>query len=171
MIVIRRADMSDKDIARFLSRIDKSGDCWAWTGNSRISHGVERGRISFKGKYVYAYRFSYAYFNGECPTNLQIDHMCHNTMCVNPAHLQAVTDEENKQNINGAHKNNKYSRIRGVQWHKKSKKWRVRVTVNSVEHYCGLFDSIEEAEQTAIRMRNKLMTNNLMDRANERIKP
>lgn len=31
MILLRRADMTDKDIERFWSKVDKSGDRWEWT--------------------------------------------------------------------------------------------------------------------------------------------
>lgn len=44
---------------------------------------------------VLAHRFFYEHFIGEIPEGLEIDHLCHNTICVNPAHLEAVTHSEN----------------------------------------------------------------------------
>jgi hypothetical protein len=42
-----------------------------------------------------AYRTSYEAFSGPIPTGLQLDHLCRVPACVNPAHLEPVTQAEN----------------------------------------------------------------------------
>lgn len=158
MIILRRADMSDKDIARFWSKVDKSGDCWTWQASTdRFGYG----HIWFNEKLVYAHRFSYALAYGECANNLVIDHMCHNSLCVNPSHLQLVTRQQNNENM-VARKDSK-SGIRGVGWNTEANKWTVRAQVKGKRYFGGYFDDVHEAEEYAIALRNKLMTNNILD--------
>lgn len=160
MIIVRRADMSDKDIARFWAKVDKSGDCWIWQATAD-RHGY--GHIWLNGKLVYAHRFAYALAHGECASDLEIDHMCHNQRCVNPAHLQPVTHQQNCEN-KGADKRSK-SGIRGVGWNSKANKWQVRAIVKGRIYSGGYYGDVREAEKVAIALRNKLMTNNLLDSA------
>lgn len=157
MIILRRADMSDKDIARFWAKVDRSGDCWIWQAAAARGYG----QIGFHWKVVRAHRFAYALAHGECANDLEIDHMCHNRRCVNPAHLQPVTHQQNCGN-KGADKRNK-SGIRGVNWNPKANKWQVRATVRGKSYSGGYYFDIHEAEKAAIALRDKLMANNRLD--------
>ena len=47
------------------------------------------------GKQTYAHRFSYEFYKGKIPDGFQIDHLCRKRDCVNPDHLEAVTQKEN----------------------------------------------------------------------------
>lgn len=79
-------------IKNFFSKIKESGSCWLWTAD-KICGGY--GRFSFNGRLVLAHRFSYEFFNEEIPKGLQIDHLCRNRGCVNPEHMEVVTNREN----------------------------------------------------------------------------
>ena len=72
--------------------IDASGDCWEWTGNVS-SAGY--GRVGIRGRYLLAHRVIWKALVGPIPVGLQIDHLCRNTTCVNPDHLEPVTHTVN----------------------------------------------------------------------------
>lgn len=66
--------------------------CWEWEG--RVA-AVGYGRVKADGEWQYAHRVSYEVFIGPIPEGLVIDHLCRNTTCVNPLHLEPVEQGEN----------------------------------------------------------------------------
>ena len=75
------------DEQRFWSKVVKGYGCWTWQGAIVTNYG----QCGFGGKIQYAHRVSYELLVGPIPPGLQLDHLCKNTRCVNPAHLEAVT--------------------------------------------------------------------------------
>lgn len=76
--------------------------CWEWQGGIA---GAGYGVISFsakckkglspKVKQQYAHRISYLLYVGEIEQGKEINHICNNKKCINPAHLEAITHQEN----------------------------------------------------------------------------
>ena len=141
-------------------RTERTDSCWNWTGATN-SQGY--GQLRFGNKAIYAHRVAWEMNNGPIPDGLVVDHMCHNRRCVNPAHLQIVTQKQNCENLS-LRKDTK-SGIRGVSWDKRTRKWHASVMHNRVSYSAGSYDSIADAEQAVIALRKKLHTNNLGDRA------
>lgn len=75
--------------------VDADTGCWNWTATR---HGAGYGTIreGRRGsRALMAHRVSYEIHVGPIPDGLQIDHLCRNRGCVNPAHLEPVTSREN----------------------------------------------------------------------------
>ena len=66
--------------------------CWLWTAAER---GNGYGAYRLKGKSHLVHRIAYLMFRGPIPSNLNLDHLCHNRRCFNPDHLEPVTQQEN----------------------------------------------------------------------------
>lgn len=67
--------------------------CWLWTG---ADNGAGYGTLTFgHSKRAYAHRVSYEHFVGPIPDGLQLDHKCRVPCCVNPDHLEPVSNAEN----------------------------------------------------------------------------
>lgn len=84
-------------IDRLLSKVRIEGSCWIWTGaRNRGGYGVVGvGRRSEGTKL--AHRLSYEIHVGLIPDGLHLDHLCVTPACVNPEHLEPVTQQENNR--------------------------------------------------------------------------
>lgn len=83
-------------VERFWARVHKTASCWHWTG-SRSSKGYGLLHLTRDGRKtsIRAHRFAYELLVGPVPEGLQLDHICSVRHCVNPAHLEPVTNAEN----------------------------------------------------------------------------
>lgn len=78
---------------RLMSRVViSSSGCHVWTGH-RSNRGY--GKTSIMSKSMLAHRLAYLLANGSIPSGLDLDHLCRNPACINPSHLEPVTNEEN----------------------------------------------------------------------------
>ena len=78
--------------SRFWSKVDKSGECWEWTG-SFTSRGY--GKMGICRMTKSAHRLSAEIHFGPIPDGMVVMHTCDNPSCVRPEHLRIGTYKEN----------------------------------------------------------------------------
>lgn len=66
--------------------------CWLWT-QSRSRDGY--GWASLNNRTHQAHRLAYELLVGKPPVGMVLDHLCRIRHCVNPSHLEPVTNREN----------------------------------------------------------------------------
>lgn len=92
----------DADLERFMEKIDFPSvfsDCWYWN-RSPNSYGYGQFWLKNLGRSVAAHRVAYVLAYGDVPPGTEIDHLCRVRHCVNPLHLEAVTQAENNRRSN-----------------------------------------------------------------------
>jgi hypothetical protein len=96
-----------KLVRRFFEKIELTPTCWNW-GAYCSTEGY--GMFFLKPKSRLAHRVSYWIFRGKIELDIAdddetivIDHLCNNKRCVNPAHLEVVTQSVNT--------------LRGIEYH------------------------------------------------------
>lgn len=84
--------------AAFLQRIRSIAsrctpeECWVWDGYVG-ENGY--GRVYIPPRTPITHRVAYTLLVGPIPTGLTIDHLCRNRACINPAHMEPVTQKVN----------------------------------------------------------------------------
>ncbi len=86
--------LSEKDLQRFYSKIkinEKTG-CWEWQASlDKNGYGI----FEFKYKRWKAHRFSLFSHGIKLIEGFEVDHLCRNSKCVNPEHLEQVIHQQN----------------------------------------------------------------------------
>lgn len=90
-IDFQEEDITEEVISRILQKIqipESIWDCWIWiAGKSDSKYTNGYGKFNLNGRSIYAHRYVYFLANRRNPSNT-IDHLCNNTLCMNPLHLQ-----------------------------------------------------------------------------------
>lgn len=152
--------MSADWIAHFWAKVDKSGDCWLWTGSR---NGGGYGKLNRRGKTIYAHRYSFEARGVTIPEGMLVDHACRNRACVRPEHLRIVTQKQNMENL-GRGRSGSRSGVRGVSWNNRARRWQVTVGHAGTVYSLGYFADLADAESAAVAKRNELFTHNDADR-------
>src|SRR3990167_6386730 len=82
--------LSDRILGQ--SQPEPNSGCWLWTG---ADDGNGYGTLTVGRVMRKAHLYSYEAFVGPIPEGLQLDHLCRVRCCVNPDHLEPVTQREN----------------------------------------------------------------------------
>lgn len=78
--------------------VNSENGCWEWTASlSRYGYA----QFFREGGSHNAHRYSYRYYRGDIPKDMEVDHLCRNKICVNPKHLELVTHKENMRRWRG----------------------------------------------------------------------
>lgn len=79
--------------SRFWAKVEKGGegDCWNWTAATSRGYGC----FWIETRAYLAHRVAYELLVGEIPDGHELDHLCRNHGCVNPAHLEPVDHKTN----------------------------------------------------------------------------
>lgn len=91
--------LNKTDIDRFWAKVEcgQPDECWPWTGTPDNGYG----RFWAGGKSLLAHRVAWILKHGDVPPGKQLDHLCRNRACCNPAHLEPVTIAVNVLRGNG----------------------------------------------------------------------
>ena len=85
--------MTDLVLERFWDKVEVNQITNCWNFTSMLRNGY--GRFKINNKILSAHRFAYEINKGKIPEGLKLDHLCRNPSCVNPDHLEIVTQKEN----------------------------------------------------------------------------
>lgn len=95
--LVDRPDL--RSIQRMVSRLVERDGCWVWTGTRSGEYGQirlrENVRESEQWKTRWVHRVAYATWFGMVPSDSDVHHVCTNTICCNPAHLELLSRSEN----------------------------------------------------------------------------
>lgn len=102
-------NLTEKDIARFWSYVDKRGEneCWNWTGDTNYGYGKFYAGGKVNQHNFRSHRVAWVLANGrQIRAGFVVAHapvICHNRLCCNPKHLLETTQKENKrhQDVDG----------------------------------------------------------------------
>ena len=131
-------------------RGERQGECLVWTG---AVDGDGYGSVSVNGRIVGVHRYAYEREHGKLPTDIDVDHRCHNPACFELKHLRPATRAQNASHRRGASKSNRSTGVRNVLRRKNGFQVQVRHQGRAYGHF---HVTIEAAEAEAIALRERL---------------
>jgi hypothetical protein len=115
--------------------------CIEWRG---AVTGSGYGYLWASGKVRHVHILAWEAVNGPIPAGLELDHICRNRLCFNPAHLRLATRSQNAAYApkrRGGYR----SCFKGVEWRSRPPPWRARLRSGGKLIYLGCFPTEEAA--------------------------
>lgn len=146
--------MTDKITSQELKELlhyDELTGVFTWKVRRKgVKFGAIAGNVTVNGyrqmkvmlRNYQAHRLVWLYMTGKFPDD-QIDHINGVTDDNRFINLREVSNQENSRNLSIPKRNT--SGVIGVQWSKKSEKWRAGIMVNQKAIHLGLFEDKEDA--------------------------
>lgn len=150
--------------------LEYSQDSGVFLWRKRLSDRIKLGQIAGSFKYskgrplriiirinkvdYQAHHLAWLYVYG-CLPKQSIDHIDGNPFNNSILNLRLCNAALNNQNRHSSQSNSK-SKVLGVSWHKKAKKWVSYVRKNYKTTYLGLFESQEEARLAYLKAKREL---------------
>lgn len=95
--------------------------CWEWIGACDRSGYGRLAKASWSE--AYAHRYVWIAYRGPIPPDLEVDHLCRNRACCNPAHLELVSHATNQARGQGWRLSNSKTCKQGHPWTKANTYW------------------------------------------------
>lgn len=141
-------EISNKLRPRSMFKTERAYSAWKTAhpvGSSALLEGHSNYyRVSINYQKFFAHRVAYKMHHGTEPAEM-IDHINGNGLDNRISNLRPVTTYQNHAN-RVSHKG-----VKGASWRPDRNKWEVRIRVEGVRHYFGMFPSLVEAEQVALK--------------------
>jgi hypothetical protein len=110
--------MNEEELKKWFfdnKKITENG-CWEWSGT--VNGGY--GRLQVNRRRLLAHRYALElYLKRPIPKHLEARHMCHNSVCINPSHLQEGTHADNMKDMVDADRQSKGEilslRLKGIK--------------------------------------------------------
>lgn len=111
---------------RIRSKIEvRPNGCWQWTA---AKYGKGYALVRWEGGNRLAHRIVYQLLRGVTPPELTCDHLCRNRACVNPWHIELVTNRKNVlrgQGITAVNARKTHCK-HGHEFTEENTRWRIR---------------------------------------------
>lgn len=124
-----------------LEKVNNYPNIWNVKLDKKNNNFYVYGRVSINKKQVTIFLHRWITDAGK---GYEVDHGNHNTLDNTDNNLKVVSVSENQLNRKGASKRSS-SGIRGVYWHKASKKWCAQIRINGKKIVVGNYNDIHEA--------------------------
>ena len=108
------------------------------------------------------HKVAYESKNGPVAKGMQLDHLCHNRLCIKVEHLREVTRKQNQEHRINANANSSTG-VRNV-YQRENGSFRVIVGHHRKLYHGGTFATIEDADTAAKALRISLFTHSDADR-------
>jgi hypothetical protein len=107
----RYIDLSARLIANSViivgGKLTRGSECWEWIGYRERRKGYAKigvwNSLLQRRQSLWVHRVAYEWFLEEpIPPGMEVDHLCRNTGCINPAHFELVSKNENLARMHAA---------------------------------------------------------------------